>query len=239
MPWRRKWQPTPISLLGESHGQRSLAGYSPWGCKESDVTERLSNNRARYASLYYIFVDPSLSLKSPHFCLQMGRSKKTMVNQCHHLSSTDPLVKGVIKCIFSYLYHIYTYKHLVHISYVYIYMCIYIYIYIYNHMQRGGYIYIYRTCIYLKWFSKKKKRFSKDTDGQHEFPPAPVLSSQESIEVLVSLANAACSFIKVVEVRYWGVLSIERVPHWLFKFWWWFRNPFCICASFGAIFNHF
>ena len=30
IPWRRKWQPTPVSLLGESHGQRSLMGYSPW-----------------------------------------------------------------------------------------------------------------------------------------------------------------------------------------------------------------
>ena len=31
--WRRKWQPTPVFLPGESHGQRSLAGYSPWGRK--------------------------------------------------------------------------------------------------------------------------------------------------------------------------------------------------------------
>ena len=41
IPWRRKWQPTPVSLPGESHRQRSLAGYSPWGCKESDTTEQL------------------------------------------------------------------------------------------------------------------------------------------------------------------------------------------------------
>ena len=41
-PWRREWQPTPIFLPGESHGQRSLVGYSPWGCKESDMTERLT-----------------------------------------------------------------------------------------------------------------------------------------------------------------------------------------------------
>ena len=41
IPWRRKWQPTPILLPGESHGWRSLAGYSPWGRKESDMTERL------------------------------------------------------------------------------------------------------------------------------------------------------------------------------------------------------
>ena len=39
IPWRRKWQPTPVSLPGESHGQRSLMGYSPQGHKESDTTE--------------------------------------------------------------------------------------------------------------------------------------------------------------------------------------------------------
>ena len=37
--WRRKWQPTPVFLPGESQGQRSLAGYSPWGHKESDTIE--------------------------------------------------------------------------------------------------------------------------------------------------------------------------------------------------------
>ena len=41
IPWRRKWQPTPVVLPGESHGGRSLVGYSPWGHKESDMTERL------------------------------------------------------------------------------------------------------------------------------------------------------------------------------------------------------
>ena len=41
-PWRRIWQPAPVCLPGESHGQRRLAGYSPWGHKESDVPERLS-----------------------------------------------------------------------------------------------------------------------------------------------------------------------------------------------------
>ena len=41
IPWRRKWQPTPVLLPGETHGGRSLVGYSPWGCKESDTTERL------------------------------------------------------------------------------------------------------------------------------------------------------------------------------------------------------
>ena len=40
--WRRKWQSTPALLPGKSHGWRSLLGYSPWGHKESDTTERLS-----------------------------------------------------------------------------------------------------------------------------------------------------------------------------------------------------
>ena len=38
-PWSRQWQPTPVFLTGEFHGQRNLAGYSPWCLKESDMTE--------------------------------------------------------------------------------------------------------------------------------------------------------------------------------------------------------
>ena len=41
-PWRRKWQPTPVFLFGKFHGQRSLGGLSPWGYKESDMTEQIS-----------------------------------------------------------------------------------------------------------------------------------------------------------------------------------------------------
>ena len=44
IPWRRRWQPTPVFLPGESHGQRSLVGYSLWDHKESDVSYRLNNN---------------------------------------------------------------------------------------------------------------------------------------------------------------------------------------------------
>ena len=55
--WRRAWQITPVILSGESHGQRSLVGYSPWGCKESDMTERLhivmvSDNEAGRGQLH-------------------------------------------------------------------------------------------------------------------------------------------------------------------------------------------
>ena len=42
IPWRRKWEPTAVFLPRKSRGQRSLAGYSPWGSKESDMTEQLT-----------------------------------------------------------------------------------------------------------------------------------------------------------------------------------------------------
>ena len=45
IPWRRAWQPTPVFLPGKSHRQRSLAGYSPWGGKESDMTEATEHTR--------------------------------------------------------------------------------------------------------------------------------------------------------------------------------------------------
>ena len=44
IPWRRKEQPTTIFLPGKPHGQRSLAGYSSWGHRESEETQRLNNN---------------------------------------------------------------------------------------------------------------------------------------------------------------------------------------------------
>ena len=52
IPWRRNWLPTPVFLPGEFHGQRSLAGYSPWGCKELDMTEELPLSHG----IYTIFI---------------------------------------------------------------------------------------------------------------------------------------------------------------------------------------
>ena len=42
---RRKWQPTPVFLPRESHAQKSLVGYNPWGHKESDITEQLTHTQ--------------------------------------------------------------------------------------------------------------------------------------------------------------------------------------------------
>ena len=71
IPWRRECLPTPVSFPGESHGQRSLAGYSPWGRKESDTTERQSTEQqlrfyhmpvVRSGNLFFLALDSSLSM---------------------------------------------------------------------------------------------------------------------------------------------------------------------------------
>ena len=53
--WTRKWQPTPVFLPGKSHGQRSLVGYSPWGYKESDMTEH-AHTITQYAFMQFSLI---------------------------------------------------------------------------------------------------------------------------------------------------------------------------------------
>ena len=64
LSWRRAWHPTPGFWPGESHGQRSLAGYSPWGCKESDTTEQLTLSNVRLELTRVIYF-PCLSSVRP------------------------------------------------------------------------------------------------------------------------------------------------------------------------------
>ena len=71
IPWRRGWLPIPVFLTGKSHGQRSLAGYSPWGLKESDTTERLTHSHTFTASHLYLAPDNcKLNLVLTHFKLK-------------------------------------------------------------------------------------------------------------------------------------------------------------------------
>ena len=67
IPWRRAWQPTPVFLPGESHAQRSLVDYSPWGLKESDMTEELTLTKA--IMLIYFFAKFT-QIKWTHFLNQ-------------------------------------------------------------------------------------------------------------------------------------------------------------------------
>ena len=54
--WRRGWLPTPVFLSGESHGQRNLADYSPWGHKESDTNEQLMLSLFLKLKKNYLFI---------------------------------------------------------------------------------------------------------------------------------------------------------------------------------------
>ena len=65
--WRQKWQPTPVLLPGKSHGQRSLVGYSTWGRKESDTTERLNflNFLAVRSIPFLSFIVPLFAWNTP------------------------------------------------------------------------------------------------------------------------------------------------------------------------------
>ena len=57
IPWRRKWQPTPIFLPGESHGQKSLVGYGLWGCKESDISEHMHTCKKGITAMADVFTE--------------------------------------------------------------------------------------------------------------------------------------------------------------------------------------
>ena len=70
IPQNRKWQPTPVFMPGEFHGQRNLGGYSSWGCKESDLTEHTLHLQYFYFKCNFIM----LPLKSLNFFLFMERS---------------------------------------------------------------------------------------------------------------------------------------------------------------------
>jgi len=54
IPWRRKWQSTPVFLPGKSHGQRNLVGYSPWHHKVLEMTEQLSAHTWEYQQSFQL-----------------------------------------------------------------------------------------------------------------------------------------------------------------------------------------
>ena len=66
IPWRRKWQPTPVFLPGTFHGLRSLVGYSPWGRKESDMTEQLSLSPSFIKMSFDTFIIPFIFMRFKH-----------------------------------------------------------------------------------------------------------------------------------------------------------------------------
>ena len=79
MPWRREWLPIPVFLPGEFHGQRSLASYSPWGCKELGMTEWLTcwQSYCQGLSVAWQAVGPDLVI-----WVHMGLSDACLELQC-------------------------------------------------------------------------------------------------------------------------------------------------------------
>ena len=80
----REWQPTLVFLPEEFHGQRSLEGYSPWGRKESDMTERITHTQGMvkvYVCVYiYIFLPVCLPIKIASFQIKLRYSSKILRN---------------------------------------------------------------------------------------------------------------------------------------------------------------
>ena len=70
--WRRKWQPPPVSLPGESHWQRSLVDYSPWGHKELDTTEAHEYYYYYYRSCKTVRISQNVLLIINMYGLNLG-----------------------------------------------------------------------------------------------------------------------------------------------------------------------
>ena len=65
-PWSRKWQSTPVFLLGKFHGQRSLVGYSLWGHKESGLTEHMHTHTHTHTRIIITYTLDIVALQSPN-----------------------------------------------------------------------------------------------------------------------------------------------------------------------------
>ena len=83
-PCWRKWQPTPVSLPGKSHGQRSLVVYSPWGRKELDTTEQLSTQHM------YIY-------KTDALCCTVETTQNCKATMCS-VTQSCPVLCNLMDC---------------------------------------------------------------------------------------------------------------------------------------------
>ena len=111
IPWRRQWLPTPGFLPGKFHGQRSLAGYSPWGHKELDMTKQYTHTHTHTLPLVPV---EKLSLVLSAFRLpypdppldQRSHESKGHVH-CQHLSYPAPSRhRGMKYLIYIHLCHL-------------------------------------------------------------------------------------------------------------------------------------
>ena len=133
IPQRRKWLHTSVFLPGEFHGQRSLAGYSPWGCKESDVTERLTDARHTYMHTHtYIHMHTYMHI---HMHTHIYTHTHTHIHICTCMCTLT------YTCILTYTYsHIHAYTH----THAYTHIQTYVHIHAYTHIHIYTHIHAYR-----------------------------------------------------------------------------------------------
>ena len=89
----RKRQPTPVPLPGKSHGQRSLVGYSPWGRKESDTTERLSTQPTAKRVLLLLTCVPVFNqplIKADYFFLNFKLVRNVLLGSMLQMITISP-----------------------------------------------------------------------------------------------------------------------------------------------------
>ena len=94
IPWRRNWQPTPVFLSGESHGQRSLAVYSPRGHKESYATEHAHVDNSQEPKCFCFPIQRLSSLaiqETLSVCLHLYSSSASAIFLCLFCSPTKPV----------------------------------------------------------------------------------------------------------------------------------------------------
>ena len=148
IPWRRKWQPTPIFLPGEFHGQKSLSGYCPWSLKESDTAERLNTfplhfqsdliNRTKSLrdSVRYEFISIIINVKPHPMYIYIQ-----YIQYIYNIYTVYTIYMQYIQYICMYVYiHTYIYIYIVYIH-------IYMYTYIYTYICICTYIVCIYTCI--------------------------------------------------------------------------------------------
>ena len=83
------WQPTPVFLPGESHGQRGLVGYGLWGCKESDTTEQLTHTHTHTHTNTHTHMKKEAKKRVDIWDFSGGPMAKTLNSQCRG-SRFDP-----------------------------------------------------------------------------------------------------------------------------------------------------
>ena len=101
IPWRRKWQLGPVFLPGKSHGQRSLAGYKSWGCKQWDTIYWLNNNNNNWVTFEQQKITQhfkAIPMKNFKKKIELPKYCSTQIwivpsNQTHNLSSSSPWAK--------------------------------------------------------------------------------------------------------------------------------------------------